>query len=91
MDSDSDNERLKKKRGSKLSMAEVMYKAKKIYVKIQKRKQELRKELAEKSENEANRCHELVMLEVQEQKIELRVQAGIRQAEVEERWEKAKL
>lgn len=68
-----------------------MYKAKKIDVKIQKREQELRKELAEKSENEANRCHELVMLEVQEQKIELRLQVGIRQAEAEKRQKKAKL
>lgn len=66
VDPHSDNERSKKKRGSKLSMAEAMYEAKKIDTEIQKRDQELRKELAEKSENEANRRHELVMLEAQE-------------------------
>lgn len=93
MDSDSDNERSKNKRGSKLSMAEAMYEAKqkKSMLEIQKRDQELRKELAEKSENEANRRHELVMLEAQERRIELQVQAAIRQVEAEERREEAKL
>ena len=91
IDSDSDNEQSKKKRGSKLSMAEAMYEAKKIDAEIQKREQELRKELAEKSENEVNRRHELVMLKAQERKIELQVQAAIRKAEAEERREEAKL
>lgn len=54
-------------------MAEAMYKAKKIDAKIQTKKQKLRKELAEKFENEANRYHKLVMLEAQERKIELQV------------------
>lgn len=65
-------------------MAEVMYKAKKIDVKIQKREQELRKELAEKSENEANRFH------VRSAGAKKRA-TGIKQAEAKERWEKTKL
>ena len=91
VDSDSDNERSKKKRGSKLSMAEAMYEAKKVDAEMQKREQELRKELSEKVENEANRRHELVILEAKERRIELQVQAAIRQAEAEEGREEAKL
>lgn len=44
-------------------MAETMYKAKKIDAEIQIKEQKLRKELAKKFENEANRNHKLVMLE----------------------------
>lgn len=91
VDSDSDNERSKKKRRAKLSMAEAVYEGKKIDAEIQKREQELRRELAEKTENEANRRHELVMVEAKERRIELQAQAAIRQAEAEERREEAKL
>lgn len=102
IDSESDNERSKKKRGSKLSMAKAMYKAKKIDAEIQKRGLELkielvdrsekeRKELAVRTEKEASRRHELVMLEAQEQRVELQVQAAIRQAKANEHREEAKL
>ena len=91
VDSDSDNERSKKKRRSKLSMAEAVYEGKKIDAEIQKREQELRRGLAEKTENEAKCLHELVMVEAKERRIELQAQAAIRQAEAEERREEAKL
>lgn len=51
----------------------------------------LRRGLAEKAEKEASRRHELVMLEAQERRVELQVQAAIRQAEADERREEAKL
>lgn len=102
IDSDSDNERSKKKRGSKLSMAKAMYKTKKIDAEIQKRGLELkielvdrsekeRKELADRTEKEASRRHELVILEAQEQRVELQVQAAIRQAKANKHREEAKL
>lgn len=72
-------------------MAEAVYEGKKIDAEIQKREQELRRELAEKTENEANRRHELLMVEVKERRIELQAQAAIRQAEAEEKREVAKL
>lgn len=102
IDLDSDNERSKKKRGSKLSMAEKMYEAEKIDTEIQKRELELkikladrnekeRRELANRAEKKASRHHELVMLEVQERRVELQVQAAIRQTKADERLEEAKL
>lgn len=91
IDSDSDNEQSKRKRREKLSMAEAVYEGKKIDAEIQKREHELRREPAEKTENEANRRHQLVMVEAKERRIELQAQAAIRQAKAKERQEVAKL
>lgn len=60
-------------------MAKAIYEMKKIDIEIQKGEQELRKELAEKTENKANHYHKLVMVESQEQKIELQIKAKNRQ------------
>lgn len=79
-----------------------MYEAKKVDAEIEKRELELkmeladrgekdRRELVDRAEKEASRCHELVMLEAQEWRVELQVQAAIRQAEADERREEAKL
>ena len=78
IDSDGDNERPKKRHKAKLGMAEAVYKGKKIDAEIQKREQELRRELAEKTKNKTVCRHELVMAEVKEQRIELQTQAIIR-------------
>lgn len=45
-------------------MAEVIYKVKKIDIKIKKKSQELKKKLVEKSKNETNCYHDLVILEI---------------------------
>lgn len=77
IDSESDNKQSKKKQKEKLSIAKTVYKRKKIDVEIQKRQHERKKLLVEKTENVANCCHELVMVEAKERRIELQTQAVI--------------
>lgn len=71
MDSDSDNKQSKKSAAQNLIWRRLSIKQKQIDAEIEKREQELRKRLVEKAEKEVSSCHELGMIEAQEQGIEL--------------------
>lgn len=71
MDSDSDNKQSKKSAAQNLIRRRLSIKQKQIDAEIEKREQELRKRLVEKAEEEVSCCHELVMIEAQEQGIKL--------------------
>ena len=91
VDSDSENERSNvHRRKEKLSMAETVVEGKKIDSEIQKKDQKLRAAQAERSEKDAQRRHELYLLEIEDRRIEAKNQAEEQKAEAEERREKAK-
>lgn len=71
-------------------MAETVVEGKKIDSEIQKKDQKLRAAQAERSEKDAQRRHELYLLEIEDRRIEAKNQAEEQRAEAEERREEAK-
>ena len=91
MESDSGNEQsYEKRQKEKLSMSKAVVEEKEIDKKIQKKDQELRAAQANRSKNDAQRYHELYLLELEDWRIKARNHDEERRKEANERREEAK-